>query len=189
MTGQLKEMRRAYGPLKESSDAAKKAAQVAEQALRMSERPIVNVGNWEFSNIGPNLVPIIKLRVGNHGRAGADVFDQVSVVIYWHELPAAPEYRPSPYIAVIPGGGGFITLNLDNPSPPVINAERYKLMSDRKQFIFVYGRISYRDTFEDIYDLGYVVRLEAVKADNGTVTFRDALPAEGGPFVYLKKRP
>jgi hypothetical protein len=172
-----------------AANAAIRSAEVAEQALRMAERPIVNVGNWEFSNLGPNLAPVIKYRIGNNGKSAAIVFDQTAVLVYDGKLPQSPTYSIGPYSAIIPGGGGFTTAVLDNPPPPLINAARYALMSERKQFIFIYGRVSYRDTFDDIYDLGYVIRIEAIKATNGSIVFRDAIPSEGAGFTYLTKRP
>ena len=55
-----------------------------------------------------------------------------------------------------------------------------------KAFILVDGRRTYRDIFDDVWDVGYAVKYESVKDASGNMVFRDAVPETPG-FTYLKK--
>jgi hypothetical protein len=166
--------------------AAQKSAEVAEQALRIAESPVIGIGDWRIANLGPNQQPLISFRIANSGRQPANVIDQTANVLYDANLPHQPVYIPNPFIASIPAGGG-VTSVLDNPLPVTITPERWALLTNRTQFIFVYGRITYRTRFNEVYDLGFAIRFEAVTDAEGHVAFRDAAPNAPG-FIYLTKR-
>jgi hypothetical protein len=171
-----------------AADAAKKSAEIAEQALRMSERPIINVGNWEYSNIGINLAPLLKFRIGNNGRSAGYVFDHTAVIYTGTKLPEQPDYYGDrPHNAVVPGGGGSVGVTLDNPTPPPLTEDQFNRITKGEEAIYVYGKLSYRDTFDEIHDLGYAVRIEIIQNTSPPV-FRDTVPRDGASFIYLTKR-
>jgi hypothetical protein len=168
-----------------AANAAEKSAHVAEQALRMSERPMIGIGPWEI-DIKPGFAAHIMFKVRNVGRSTAFIFDHPITVSYSNVLPPPIVFVPTPTSALLYAGGH---IHSDVGGKQIISPGRYDLLVRREQFIFVCGRISYRDDFDDIYDLGFVIRIEAITDTEGVVKFVDAAPNDGESYTYLTKRP
>ena len=88
-------------------------------------------------------------------------------------------------IISVTGNTNFV-IDLDQPRPPAITQEFFELLKAGKVFILVYGRITYRDIFDDVWDVGYAMKYESIKDASGNMVFRDAVPEAPG-FTYLKK--
>jgi hypothetical protein len=172
---------------KDAANAATKAAGIAERAFKAAERANISVGNWGYINIGVGLVPVISYKIGNTGRTQATLIDKPTIVVLGSTLPETPTYHSAPANAIIPPGGGFVTAIVENPSLPPLEPDQFTRLITRQIFFFVYGRLTFRDEFEDVWDLGFVIRIEADTAPaRGQAVFRDVVPDIPG-FTYLRR--
>lgn len=171
---------------KQLADAATKSAQTAEQGMKMAQRAELTIGNFEFQNVAVGQSPIIKFRVGNIGRSPAYITSKPSMIAYVDAMPKSPNYPSNSTNISITGNTNFV-IDLDQPRPPAITQELFDQLKAGQMFILVYGKITYRDIFDDVWDLGYAMKYESVKDTSGNMVFRDAVPEVSG-FTYLKKR-
>lgn len=156
------------------------------EADKLARRAVLNVVDWQFENIGPNLSPHIRYLIKNTGPTPATILDDGSQLRYGRDLIGAPAIKSHPSYTMVPGEG-FITANLENPPALPIPPEYYGWMVIREQFIFVYGRLIYRDIFGDKWELGFLTRIEAVPGTpSDHPVFRNSFPNEP-KYSYLRR--
>jgi hypothetical protein len=170
---------------KKLADAATKSAQYAEQSMKMAQRAELAIADFEFQNIAAGQSPIIKFHVRNIGKSPAYITSKPSMIAYVDAMPKDPIYQSNATNISVAGSTNFV-IDLDQPRPPELTQEFFELLKAGKIFILVYGRITYRDIFDDVWDVGYAMKHESVKDSSGNMVFRDAIPETPG-FTYLKK--
>jgi len=77
---------------KQSADAAKAAAKVAEQTLRISNKAFLGFADWQILNLEAGKVPEVHYRIINHGRIPATVIERYTGSPVRDKLPAKPQY-------------------------------------------------------------------------------------------------
>jgi hypothetical protein len=70
----------------------------------------------------------------------------------------------------------------------VLTQQQIDALIARKQNLYLWGRLSFRNVFDEIWELGWLVQFQPIKADDGKVTWRDIYPATPG-YTFLTKRP
>jgi hypothetical protein len=173
-----------------AAEAAKRSADIAEQTLRVSQGASIGLYRWESQNIEVNKSPYFRVEIANTGHSIAVVLNDTSNVTIDSELPQKPIYSSHPVNNVVPvSGASFLEIDTGTAATPIVLTQRYmdELMANKKK-IFVWGRITYRDIFDDVWDYGYVTQFSPKRGDDGRITWRDISPGIEG-YNFLTKRP
>ena len=181
----LQEARRAFGPLRDSADAAKDAAKIASKALEISEGAQLSVDTWGISGWGDIGGPLVQFKLLNSGRTTADVLEVIYKNYIGTTLPVTPDYL-----------NAFITSQVNVPSN-----SRVEIIPKRKvpvainqiadiengiQFIFIYGKITYKSVaFDTIFELGYSQKLTFLRDAQGQMVIRFDFPDTPG-YSFLR---
>jgi hypothetical protein len=174
----------------QAAEAAKSSVEIAERTLRLSQGANIGMYRWESKNIETNKSPFIRVEIANVGHSIAVVLDDWSKITIDAKLPDVPVYGSHPTnIPVPPGGASFLELDGSVAAKPVVLTQQHidELIAGQKKF-FVWGRITYRDIFDDVWDYGYIVQFAPVRGGEGQITWRDISPGIAN-YISLVKRP
>jgi hypothetical protein len=172
-----------------AAEAAKSSAEIAERTLRISQGANIGLYRWESRNIEVNKSPFFRAEIANAGHSIAVVLDDWSKLTVDNTLPLIPTYGSHATNNMLPpGGASFLELDTGATSPPVILTQQHvdELIAGKKK-IFVWGRITFRDIFNEVWDYGYVIQFAPIKSGNGQVTWRDISPGIEN-YTFLTKR-
>jgi hypothetical protein len=101
-----------------------------------------------------------------------------------------PAYGSHPINNLLPpGGASFIEIDAGTSAPPVVLTPQHieELAAGRKK-LFVLGRVTYRDIFNEVWDYGYVIQFVPVTSIGGQIAWRDVSPSIEH-YSFLNKRP
>lgn len=173
-----------------AAEAAKRSAEIADKTLRIAQGANIGVYRWESKNIETNKSPFVRAEIANVGHSIAIVTDDWSKMTIDVGLPALPAYGSHPTnVALPPGGASFIELDASTATTPIVLTQQHidELITGKKK-MFVWGRITYKDIFDDVWDYGYIIQFSPVKGTDGNITWRDISPGLAA-YVSLIKRP
>jgi hypothetical protein len=183
--GQLYEAHRAYEPIEESAITARKAADVAEETLKMSQAPILTLNSWEPKNIEVGKTPSFRVNLVNVGHTVATLIESASNLTYQIDPMPSPNYIGNTKNIILPPNGGHY-INLDFIRNPLSQPQFDQLTSTQVKLL-VWGRLTFKNVFNEIWDYGYLVQFAPSKTDDGKWTWADTYPTIPG-YTFLTKR-
>jgi hypothetical protein len=173
-----------------AAEAAKQSADIAERTLRISQGAAIGLYRWESQNIDINRSPTFRVEIANTGHSVAVVLNDASTVTVDSQLPKTPTYGSHAVNTILPvGGASFLEIDTSTATEPIILTQRHidELIAGQKR-MFVWGRITYRDIFDDVWDYGYVTQFAPKKEQDGRITWRDISPGIEN-YNFLTRRP
>jgi hypothetical protein len=90
---QARRLRQTVEATKEAAQAAKKSADVAERTLSLTNRPWLEVTDWELMNLTPDATPFVQFKIRNFGKSPAWItrlqvkFTTINVGTDFPEIP------------------------------------------------------------------------------------------------------
>jgi hypothetical protein len=175
---------------KDAAKAATLAADTAREALEISQRAILTTDDWDLrlDTFGANLGPQIVFNLINSGPSPAETLQASFRSRIDSKLPDIPDLD-----ALVPYPGfvrpNFRILVIPQKLDPIKQANYDAILAGR-YFIWMYGRIIYRDIFGKIFELGYAVKCFLIKDQAGNVTAaKFEIPQVAGYNYLIERKP
>ncbi len=179
---------RADATSEKAAQAAHDAVEVGRHTLEVSQRAILTTDDWDLrlDSFGPNLGPQLVFNLINSGPTPAETISASFQSRIDSKLPETPDWAP-----LVPDPGFVrpnfkITLFAEKLNP--LSLANYNAIVEGRYFIWVYGRIVYRDIFKKTYELGFAVKTFLIKDKEGNITgAKFEMPKLNG-YNYLVER-
>ena len=154
---QLYLLRSTLNATKTAAEAAKKSADLSEQAMHTTERAYLDVDSVAIENFGSGQTPRISVTTTNRGRTPATLVSSVITFDVAESLPAVRYGEEVPRFRNVGPGATFEHVMLFET--PLSDAE-HALVVGEDRSIFVWGRMRYLDAFgkEHVVGFGAVAR-------------------------------
>lgn len=182
--GQLYEAHKAYDPIVQSANAAARSADIAERTLRISQSPILTFLNWK-STIEVGAIPEFHVQIVNVGHTIATLIDNSTSMTFQVAKLDAPVYKPNPVKILIPPNGGH---NMDSNYTEPLSQAQFDALTNRRAQLLIWGRFTFENVFNEIWDWGYLVQFVPSKDKSGQWIWTDTYPTIPG-YTFLTKRP
>jgi hypothetical protein len=166
---QLVFIRKGLADTKETADAAKESADTGKRALELSQRAILTTDDWDLrpDGFGPNLRPQFVFNLINSGKTPAETTHAIFRARTDERLPEISDAKPlTPYIGFVPPNSKLLIIpaRLDPISPA-----NFQEIVNGRYYIFMYGRIVYKDIFDKYFELGFAVKCFFLKDQAGNI--------------------
>jgi hypothetical protein len=142
--------------------AASSSAKLAEHGLRLAERPNLRIDGWRCDPLAVGRPARLCFNFNNSGRTPGEILEVTSGFGISEEdrIPMTPpdsSSRPDDFPGIA-YPGGVIRMNVETPQ---LTAEEFADITSGRKVLAVYGRITLRDEFDWICEIGYgcVLRL------------------------------
>lgn len=131
---------------------------IVEDSARLSQRAVLWVDKWTVEGVEAGKIPTIQYKLINSGRTHAEIGSIFSgyAISTEDKMPPVPPYHENPTAPGIVGPNASVDVELALATP--LTGKEFSDIVAGREFLYLYGRVTFRDEFEWTCDVGYGAR-------------------------------